>query len=49
MAETENITLFDGSRVRIPAGLSDGEVTNLLARSFPDKMIEQGIGYDIER
>jgi hypothetical protein len=49
MAETENITLFDGTRVKIPTGLSDGEITNLVARSFPDKMTELGISHDIER
>ena len=47
MAET--ITLWDGTPVNVPEGLTDGEITNYLARIMPNKMIERGIAVDIER
>ncbi len=47
MAET--ITLWDGTLVNVPEGLTDGEITNYLARAMPNKMIERGIAVDIER
>jgi hypothetical protein len=47
MAET--ITLWDGTPVNVPEGLTDGEITNYLARTMPNKMIERGIAVDIER
>ena len=46
---TEIITLTDGSKFRVPAGLSDDEALNMVAKAAPEKMIEYGIGYDIEK
>jgi hypothetical protein len=47
MAET--IILWDGTKVNVPEGLTDGEVTNYIARTMPNKAIERGIAEDIER
>ena len=46
---TETITLTDGSKYRVPAGLSDEQALNLIAKANPEKMIESGIAYDIEK
>lgn len=46
---TETITLTDGSKYRVPAGLSDEQALNLIAKATPEKMIESGIAYDIEK
>ena len=45
----EIITLWDGTQVNVPDGLTDGEITNYLARTIPNKTIERGIAVDIER
>ena len=47
MAET--IILWDGTKVNVPEGLTDGEVTNYIARTMPNKAIERGVAEDIER
>jgi hypothetical protein len=46
---SEKITLFDGTQVAVPEGMSDGELTNYIARKMPHKALEQGIVPDIER
>jgi hypothetical protein len=46
---TEIITLTDGSKFRVPAGLSDDEALNMVAKAAPEKLIEYGIGYDLEK
>jgi hypothetical protein len=45
----ETISLYDGTQVEIPEGLSDGEVTNLISRAFPAKAALQGVTSDVER
>jgi hypothetical protein len=45
----EMITLWDGTQVNVPDGMTDGEITNYLARTMPNKAIERGIAVDIER
>jgi len=45
----EEITLIDGTRVRVPEGLSDGELNNYIAKAFPNKAAEFGVTYDVER
>ena len=45
----ETVTLWDGTLVNVPDGLSDGEITNYIARALPNKAIERGIAVDIER
>ena len=45
----EEITLIDGTRVRVPEGLSDGELNNYIAKAFPNKAAEFGVTYDLER
>ena len=44
------VVFDDGTEVEnVPNGLEQGELENLLAQKFPNKMLEMGIGYDIER
>ena len=44
------VVFDDGTEIQnVPNGLEQGELENLLAQKFPSKMIEMGIGYDIER
>lgn len=45
----EEVTLIDGTRVRVPEGLSDGELNNYIAKAFPNKAAEFGVTYDLER
>lgn len=45
----ETIRLYDGTLVEIPEGLTDGQVTNLIAKAFPAKAALQGITPDVER
>lgn len=45
----ETIRLYDGTLVEIPDGLTDGEVTNLIAKAFPAKAALQGVTSDVER
>ena len=45
----ETIRLYDGTEVQIPEGLTDGEVTNLIAKAFPAKAALQGVTSDVER
>ncbi len=45
----EMITLWDGTQVNVPDGMTDGEITNYIARTMPNKAIERGIAVDIER
>lgn len=44
------VVFDDGTEIQnVPNGLEQGELENLLAQKFPNKMLEMGIGYDIER
>lgn len=45
----ETIRLYDGTLVEIPDGLTDGQVTNLIAKAFPAKAALQGVTSDVER
>ena len=45
----EEVTLIDGTRLRVPEGLSDGELDNYIAKAFPNKASEFGLSYDVER
>ena len=45
----ELVTLRDGTQVRVPEGLTDGELTNYIARALPNKAAEFGVSYDLER
>jgi len=45
----EMINLWDGTQVNVPDGMTDGEITNYIARTMPNKAIERGIAVDIER
>ena len=38
MSETETIVLKDGTRVKLPQGLSDEEIENALAAAMPARM-----------
>ena len=44
------VVFDDGTEVtNIPDGASEGEVENILATKIPYKMLELGIGYDLEK
>jgi hypothetical protein len=49
MSETETIVLKDGTRVKLPQGLSDGEIENALAAAMPARMASMGITYSLDR
>jgi len=43
------LTLYDGSQVRVPDGLTQEEELNLVAKAFPEKVGLAGVTYDFER
>ena len=47
MAEREIYTLYNGMEVQLPAGLSDTEAENLIAKALPSVAFGKGVAYDV--
>ena len=47
MAEREIYTLYNGMEVQLPAGLSDAEAENLIAKALPSVAFGKGVAYDV--
>jgi hypothetical protein len=47
LAEREIYTLYNGMEVQLPAGLSDTEAENLIAKALPSVAFGKGVAYDV--